>query len=180
MTWIIAALGMSRKAAGAVGRYPLQCALAALLCIAGWQAWRISVVKQSLTTAIAARLADRAEYERAQRDAQAKAVAQRDAIERQYRSLAHDADANLARTRVDADTRLAAYVGRMRAKAACVPSSGTIAPAESGSAGVSQAAPADAVLVEDLKACNGAAVYARAAFEWAKGLAEAPDSNRPR
>lgn len=59
----------------AVGRYPREAAIIALLCLSGGLWWQLSGVKQDLTTERDGRAADRASYVKAQADAEVAQLA---------------------------------------------------------------------------------------------------------
>jgi len=104
----------------------------------------------------------------------AQAIAATLAAETRYRSLAHDADLNRARIAEDGDKRLAIYLDahRVRPGAQADPARA----GEGGGAGVSAkpaAAPELAPVVvseADVHTCDADYAYARAAYEWARGL----------
>lgn len=104
----------------------------------------------------------------------AQAIATKTAAETRYRNLAHDADQAHAAALAEGDKRLAAYIAahRLRPGAQTDPTS----PAQSGGAAVPAGAPTDpivapvAVAEADLRACDADYAYARAAYDWARGL----------
>lgn len=169
--WLKQALGALLSL---VRHYPLQTALIASLCLAGWLWHGKNEALAERDVAIAGRAADRLAYTSAQAEAKRLAIAAKEAQEAIYRAKAKDADnayqLALANSRSAADRYAAA--NRVRPETACRPSSGTVAAAEGGSAGVSENPAPDAIMVSqaDFNALNDAAIYAMAAHEWAKGL----------
>lgn len=159
---------------GIVRRYPLQTALIASLCLAGWM-WQARNAERAKVSDLTAQImSERAAYASAQAEAKRLAIAAKEAQEAIYRAKAKDADnayqLALANSRSAADRYAAA--NRVRPETACCSPGGTVAPAEVGSAGVSEKPAPDAIMVSqaDFNALNDAAIYAMAAHEWAKGL----------
>ena len=154
--------------------YPLQCALIAALVACGWLWWGFNAERAKVSDLTDLVMSERAAYASAQAEAKRLAIAAKEAQEAIYRAKAKDADnayqLALANSRSSADRYAAA--NRVRPETACRPSSGTVAAAEGGSAGVSENAAPDAIMVSqaDFNALNDAAIYAMAAHEWAKGL----------
>jgi hypothetical protein len=109
------------------GRYPLQAALIASLCLAGWQTWRLSTCKQELQVA----RADLATITAAQKEAAQKAKQARADAEQLTKDLAHATDQHAAD--LDAISRRA-LADRMRGQAPRCASSGTVAAAVPDSA----------------------------------------------
>jgi hypothetical protein len=137
----------------------------------------------------AGRWADKARAAQAGWDAdRAQAILASQAADQRYRSLAHDADANQAQIAAEGDQRLAAYIAdhRMRRGAqadAGGAGQGGRAPVFAGAAGQAILAQVMApgndpvevrdpveVSEEDMRRCDADYAYARAAFEWARGL----------
>ncbi len=126
MIWWLSALGWLRKAATALfdfaRRYPLQAALIVALVACGWQTWRLSVVKQSLTTATA----QIATIIAAQKEAAAKAKQARADAEKLTKDLSHATDQHAADLHAISRRALA---DRVRAKAPRCASGGAVAAA---------------------------------------------------
>lgn len=94
--------------------------------------------------------------------------------ERKYQEKANDADTKHAAALAAADDATSRFIATHRVPAcpASGGSSGTVARAESDSAGVSASVPAPSVVVsgDDVQACAGAYAYAVSAYQWASGL----------
>lgn len=126
MIWWLSALGWLRKAAtalfGLARRYPLQAALIVAVAACGWQTWRLSVVKQSLTAA----RAEIAAMVEANKVATERAKEARATTEKLSKELADATDQHAAD--LDAISRRA-LADRLRAKAPRCDASGAIAAA---------------------------------------------------
>jgi len=98
------------------------------------------------------------------------------AAETRYRSLAHDADLNQSRLAADGDARLAAYIADHRVQPAA--QADPAGAAQAGPSAVPANASADPVVAPvvvaeaDLHTCDADYAYARAAYDWARGLAQ--------
>jgi hypothetical protein len=162
---------------GLIRRYPLQMALIAALCLAGWQ-WR---GKQQALDKLA-----RCETESAAKDAASKANAaaqleQKRAWEAKSTALAKDADNAYTQGMADARTATDRYIAANRVRP---PANRLSAPRASGQGNdpaIPESLPADTGLVgvseSDLQACAGAVTYSIAAHNNAvdkivAGLAE--------
>lgn len=178
MLWLLSALGWAksalRAALGVFTRYPLHCALIAALALSGvlWQ--RGNRYQAKLADCTAGRAADRAAYTAAQLEAERLAKEARARQEAAYRAKAERADddheTELADARAAAERFIAAR--RVRAETVGRAASGTVASAPDRDSGVSEAMPADAVMVSasDVRACTDAVAYGVAARTWALGL----------
>ena len=96
----------------------------------------------------------------------------RQQTEIQYRNLAHVSDLTYAQGVAAGDARLAAYIAahRVQPSAQAHPTS----PSQDPNPTIPAIAPDQAVVasIGDLQACNADYTYARAAYEWARGLAQ--------
>lgn len=178
MMWALSLLGVARKALqavlGVIGRYPLQCALIALLCLSGWL-W--SGKKKALSERDTARstiIAQAKGFRAAQIEAQAKAFEARQRQQADFDRKAKVSDEKHELQLASALDRTDAFIraNRVRSQAIAGAGSGAIAPSQSDGAGLSQILPTDSVMVsaDDVRKCTGAVSYATDAHGWAMGL----------
>lgn len=161
---------------GFVTRNPLLAALIVSLCLSAFMWHGKSVATNQRDQCQTARKADRQAYIDAEAESAAKAIAALRAQEALYQTKAKEADnaynLDLASARSAADRYRASHrvpaiiVGRS-------PSSAT-AGTTGHDSGIPASAAADSDMVAvsnaDFNACTGAVIYARAAYDWAKGL----------
>jgi hypothetical protein len=103
----------------------------------------------------------------------AAAIAARQQAETRYRSLAHEADVAHDKDVADGGMRLAAYAAAHRLhRSQADPAS----PAQGDGPGLSAIPPTEAIVasLSDLRACDADYAYAKAAYDWAKGLNAKP------
>lgn len=159
---------------GLFTRYPWPCACIALALLSAWLWHGKTDYRERLDAQIAGRKADRAEWDR--KVALAKAA--EDKARKDAQEIAGEADKTHDALLAD-NAGLERYIAEHRVQ----PKACAADPAGSGSgeaAGVFAEPAADAVVAisePDIRACDGAYVYAQSSYEWAqslmaKGLAE--------
>lgn len=114
MMWLLSAWGGVKRLFGIAARYPLQAAIIALLCLAGW----LYMGKQSALDAVAKRDATITHMEAASKIATAAQIALNKAVTDKQTEIARLTDANETNRRDVAD-RSSDYAGRMSAKSYC-------------------------------------------------------------
>lgn len=181
MLWLLRLLGIARKAAQAlfalVMRYPLQAALIASLCASLWlwQGKREAVKRADAEHA--GRVADRAAYTEAQRQAAILARQAREAQERRYAEQAekadHDHELALADAMGRADRFIAAHRVRTAgavARPASDPGSAAEGHRPESGDGPGAAPELVAVTPDDVRICTANTTRLEAVREWALGL----------
>jgi hypothetical protein len=169
--------GWLRGVAALALRYPLQCAVVALMLLAAW-AWRGRVVAISERDQARTEIRKQADdYRAAQAAAAVQFAAAKASTEAHYKEIADAKDqeyrAGLADARAAADRYIASHSLRLAQAAQGVASSAP-ATAADHSAGIPAPMPADAVMVsaDDVRACTEGVTYALKAHEWATQLAQ--------
>lgn len=180
MIGIAKVLGFAKSALstglGLIGRYPLQVALVAALCLSGWlwhgkgEALDQSVLWQAAFTA------QKDAYEAAQITAAAEALAARQETERQYEEIAHEADVQHAAFAADYRARLSDYIAThgVRAEVSGRPSGPAATGREGQAAGSGNAAGAETNMVAvsrgDLETLADNTARLEAVHEWGQRL----------
>ena len=181
MIWLLGALGWLRKAASAffalLTRYPLQAALVASLCLAGWLWWGKGKTIDQRDEAVAGRRADRAAYTAAQAEAQRLALAAKAATEARYKANAERVQNAYEAKSADVRSAAARFIDANRLRPGGV--GGSPRQAASAADHSNPGVPVDvstaalvAVSDVDVQRCSDTAAYAVAAREWALGLAK--------
>ena len=181
MIWLLSALGWAKKALTALldlaRRYPLQVALIASLCLAGWLWWG----KREALSDLAAEKASHALTIKAGKDALAAQIALTKKTEAAYKAAAKDADNDHAKDLALAADRTERFISGNRVRKACA---GNVAarpaaegPVAENSDGPGISADMVAVTAEDVRVCTVNTVRLQSVREWgqelvAKGLAE--------
>lgn len=167
-----------KEAAGSVFsaamRYPWQAALIVALVACGWQTWRLSVVKQSLTTARAELVTLTDEFKAAQAAAdlaQRQAAAANEALQDERNRITAYVARNAETARRDAVDR---YADRMRLPADCRgPAIAPGVPENPGKPDDQTGAPElVAITRADLDALTHDAVQGAVRYEWLKSLVD--------
>jgi hypothetical protein len=121
-----------------------------------------------------ARKADHAAYIAAQAEAQRLAIAARDATERRYKDIAHDADTKAAAALVDARSLSVRYADahRVRDQAACRSGGNTVATGQDRTASDSSGPGADAIVLSqaDFDVLNANTVRLEQVRQWGEAL----------
>ncbi len=157
--------GRLQALAGIIGRYPLQAALIASLCLCGW-------LYKGKRDAIAARKADAVAFQTASDTARAEQAALRARERQAYQDQAHDADQRYLSRASDARSTTRDFIARNRVQpnAGCRPA---VAIGQADPAGLPAPVPADVIVAEtDVHACGDLYAYSVAAREWALTVAE--------
>jgi len=169
--WPLKALSGAKAAASStwsvVSRYPLQAALAASLIGNAWLYHERSQCRADSATFKAQVIA-------AEAKATADAIAARAAQEAAYKEKANEADKNYAALRAQGGASLAAYIDahRVRGGSGKDPTGKAPSPGQGGNPDIPANSPAETVVasVSDLTICDSDYTYARATYEWARGL----------
>ena len=162
---------------GVVRRYPLQAALVASLCLAGWLWWGKGKAIDQRDAAVAGRRADRAAYTAAQAEAQRLALAAKAATEARYKANAERVQNAYEAKFADVRSAAASFIDANRLRPGGV--GGSPGQAASATDHRNPRVPVDvsasalvAVSDVDVQRCSDTAAYAVAAREWALGLAK--------
>lgn len=172
MTWLFLAWlrGRLQAFAGVAMRYPMQCALVALLCLSAWL-WRGK--EHALAERDEARaeiIAQADKFKAAQEAARAQALAEREALTATYKELADAADLRLAKAKGSA----AAYAATHRVRfgkdcGGATQPSGLPSPSPDDN-GPGDAADMVAISREDFDKLTDAALRAAANNAWGQSL----------
>lgn len=179
MTWALLLGGLGKLLRGALGLirdYPWQATVIALLCACAWLWTGWNGTEDDLRHCRIARESDRAAYEQAQKDAEAKALAAKEAAEGHYRQIAERADHDHQTELADANARAERYIAanRVRRHGAASPSGGPSAtPQDNGAGGGNgPGEPPELVAVteDDVRICTENTTRLEAVRDWALEL----------
>jgi hypothetical protein len=165
--------GAATALLGVIGRYPWQAALIASLCLAGWQ-YR---GKQHALADLAAEKQAHAETIKAGEQALTDQIALHDATKAKGAAIKKDQDNDNKTDRAAASAAGDKYAAanRVRGKACVGRASETSASAEIADPGVSESAPAEALVAitrADFDKCTALYPYANGAYKWGVVLRE--------
>ena len=151
-------------------RHPREAAIVALLALSGWQTWRLSTVKQSLTTARAELVSQRYKFEQAIAANLAAQVAQKRELEAKLAAQAKENAYVEKALRAELGARAADYANRMRLDKVC--RSAAPSPGKDSPAPVDNGPGSDAVVLErrDYDILIDNTVRLEAVHQWGKSL----------
>jgi len=172
---IARAIGWAKAAAAGAWallvRYPMQAALAASLIGNAWLYHERSQCRADSA-------AFKAQVMVAEAKATADAIAARAAQQAAYKEKANEADKNYGALRAQGSANLAAYIDAHRVRSGSGKDSTGKAPSagQGGNSDIPANTPNETVVasVNDLTTCDSDYTYARAAYEWARGLNKEP------